>query len=102
MQIEHWQKEFEQLFDSLKKMKAKEILLENNLKKTSNSLKIALDKVENQENELNELKNQIKILKLATALASDEKDIESSVLKRKVTEYIKEIDQCIAMLKGGI
>lgn len=102
MQIEHWQKEFEQLFDSLKKMKAKEILLENNLKKTSNSLKIALDKVENQENELNELKNQIKILKLATALASDEKDSESSVLKRKVTEYIKEIDQCIAMLKGGI
>lgn len=47
-----------------------------------------------------ELNNKIKIIKLAQNISSDTPDEnqEVSELKRKINEYIREIDNCIAML----
>ena len=47
-----------------------------------------------------ELNNKIKIIKLAQNIGSEKtgEDLEISELKRKVNEYIREIDNCIAML----
>ena len=47
-----------------------------------------------------ELNNKIKIIKLAQNISSDTPDENQEVteLKRKINEYIREIDNCIAML----
>jgi len=62
-------------------------------------------KIENQElksavkvrdEQLSNFKNQIKITKIADSINPEDGSI--SELKRKVDEYIREIDQCIAHL----
>jgi small-conductance mechanosensitive channel len=46
-----------------------------------------------------ELNNKIKIIKLAQNLGTEtSENIEITELKRKLNEYIKEIDSCMAML----
>ena len=47
-----------------------------------------------------ELNNQIKIIKLARNIGSGEifEDLKTTELKRKLNEYIKEVDKCIEML----
>ncbi len=49
--------------------------------------------------ETEELNNKIKIIKLAQNIRSDNSENgELTELKRKINEYVKEIDYCIAML----
>ncbi|HLP21925.1 MAG TPA: hypothetical protein VK174_16545 [Chitinophagales bacterium] len=73
------------------------LLLKNNeLEAEVRRLKDSLDEKE-QKNE--ELLNKIKIIKLAQnmgAPGTENPDVKE--LKRKVNEYIKEIDHCITML----
>lgn len=48
-----------------------------------------------------ELNNKIKIIKLAQNLGqSSAAGLEVTELKRKLNEYIKEVDNCIAMLNA--
>lgn len=56
--------------------------------------------LENEVLKNNELNNKIKIIKLAQNISSGGVDESQEVaeLKRKINEYIKEIDNCIAML----
>jgi hypothetical protein len=60
-------------------------------------LKTALDAELSKTQELN---NKIKIIKLAQNISSAGPDENGEVteLKRKINEYIREIDNCIAML----
>ena len=60
-------------------------------------LRQALD---NEGRKNSELNNKIKIIKLAQNISSDTPDENQQVteLKRKINEYIREIDNCIAML----
>ncbi|MGB1248188.1 MAG: hypothetical protein ACPG4Z_04835 [Chitinophagales bacterium] len=46
----------------------------------------------------NELQEQIKMLKLAKSIGGENISEEKTDLKRKINEYIKEIDKCIALL----
>lgn len=52
--------------------------------------------------EIEDLNNKNKILKLAKNISADKNDsteIEKNTeLKRKINDYIKEVDKCIAML----
>ena len=50
-----------------------------------------------REQEIEDLQNKIKILKLAKNISGEETG-EKTELKRKINEYIREIDRCIAML----
>lgn len=61
------------------------------------NLRLSLDTEARKNIELN---NKIKIIKLAQNISSDTPDENQEVteLKRKINEYIKEIDNCIAML----
>ncbi len=80
------------LKDQNRKLAAKTETLENEL----NTLKQQLEK-EQQEKE--ELRDKIKIIKLAQNLGSSNNDDAGIVeLKKKLNEYIKEIDHCITML----
>ena len=61
------------------------------------SLRLLLEAEQGKTSELN---NKIKIIKLAQNISSGkpDKNQETTELKRKINEYIKEIDNCIAML----
>ena len=56
--------------------------------------------LEAEKRKTDELNNQIKIIKLARNIGSGElfEDLNITELKRKLNEYIREIDKCIAML----
>jgi hypothetical protein len=64
-----------------------------NLKKENHELKAA---VKARDEQLSNFKNQIKITKIVDSINPEDGSV--SELKRKVDEYIREIDQCIAHL----
>lgn len=67
------------------------------LEKEMKELAVAL---ESEKRKTDELNNQIKIIKLARNIGSGEmfEDLNVTELKRKLNEYIREIDKCIEML----
>lgn len=52
--------------------------------------------VQNRDNQLESFKNQIKITKIADRIHPENGDVAE--LKKKVDDYIREIDKCIAHL----
>ncbi len=90
--------------DAIEEIKKKfNLLLERNkdLPDLSSTLKNELSKLkeesEAKDNELNELKDKYKILKMSKKLDGDETQ-NSKELKLKINEMVKEIDKCIALL----
>jgi hypothetical protein len=80
------------VFEDNQKLLAKNKALEAELK----ALKLALEQQTSLSNELN---NKIKIIKLAQNIGSPgSENADITELKRKINEYIKEIDHCITML----
>ena len=88
------------LIDKARKLAAENVklrLLNGQLEQEVKDLK-ALVEVEAGKN--TELNNKIKIIKLAQNISSANpaENQEVTELKRKINEYIREIDNCIAML----
>ena len=74
------------------RLASKNLELENEIKSIKHSLEVEVRKND-------ELLNKIKIIKLAQNIGSIEKEsADVTELKRKLNEYIKEIDHCITML----
>jgi chromosome segregation ATPase len=65
----------------------------NSLKTENQDLK---DSIKGREEQLSNFKNQIKISKIVDNLNPEDESV--SELKRKVDDYIREIDKCIAYL----
>ncbi|MCE2936139.1 MAG: hypothetical protein ACK5V5_11980 [Cyclobacteriaceae bacterium] len=93
----------ELLKSSLNGLERKILVLLNEHKGLKDELKSL--KIENQDlrqsirlrdDQLSNFKNQVKITKIVDHIHPE--DSEVSELKRKVDEYIKEIDKCIAYL----
>jgi len=81
-----------QLNEQNSKMKAKLETMEAGMRKLNDSFEAEAKKN-------SELNNQIKIIKLARNIGStDSESADVKELKRKINEYIKEIDHCITML----
>ena len=77
------------LINEQKNLRSKNILLEQQKKELEDQL--------NARNEqIHSFQNQIKISKIAGSVGADRKD--ASELKKKIDEYIGEIDRCIAHL----
>lgn len=81
----------------------KELLEENarlkNDKNDLNSVNLALKKeLEDKNKAIEDLTQKVQTLKLAKSISGDEKPQETTELKRKINDYIKEIDRCIALL----
>ena len=81
----------------------KELLEENarlkNDKNDLNSINLAMKKeLEDKNKAIEDLTQKIQTLKLAKSISGDEKPQETIELKRKINDYIKEIDRCIALL----
>ena len=79
-------------------------LLEENtlLKNEKNDLNISnlalIKEIEAQKALIEELNEKLKMLKLAKSISGEEEPKEKTELKRKINEYIKEIDRCITLL----
>ena len=68
-------------------------------KELENEVKTLKQSQEEESKKAAELQNQIKIIKLARNIGSEkENGTDKTELKRKINEYIKEIDHCVAML----
>jgi len=88
------------LIDKARKLvdqNAKLRLVNGQLEQEIKDLRLLLDAEQGKTLELN---NKIKIIKLAQNIGSGgpDENRETTELKRKINEYIKEIDNCIAML----
>ncbi len=92
LQIEGLTQKAKRLIEQNRKLLAKSDSLEEEVK----ALKLRLD-AEVLKND--DLLNKIKIIKLAQNIGSpDMADTDMKELKRKINEYIKEIDHCLTML----
>ena len=65
------------------------------LKGENTSLK---DVIKGKEQQISDFQNKIKISKLVDSIGADEND--GSELKKKIDDYIKEIDKCIVHLSS--
>jgi chromosome segregation ATPase len=77
------------LINEQKNLKAKAILLEQQKKELEDQLNARNEQIQS-------FQNQIKISKIAGSVGADRKD--ASELKKKIDEYMGEIDRCIAHL----
>ena len=90
--VEDVKKKVVHLVEQNLKLVAKNHELESEIKSLKHSL-------EEESRKSDELLNKIKIIKLAQNIGShDAENADVAELKRKINEYIKEIDQCITML----
>ena len=85
------------------KNKVKSLLEENTLLKNekndlNNSNLAFIKEIDAHKATIEELNEKIKMLKLAKSIGGDEEPKEKTELKRKINEYIKEIDRCITLL----
>ena len=78
-----------------------EIALLKNEKNDLNSSNLALKKEMGLGKALvDKLNQKLQTLKLAKSISGDDKPQETTELKRKINDYIKEIDRCITLLNG--
>ncbi|MFT4969554.1 MAG: chromosome segregation ATPase [Chitinophagales bacterium] len=77
------------------------IALLKNEKNDLNSSNLALKKeIELEKTLFDNLNQKLQTLKLAKSISGDDKPQETTELKRKINDYIKEIDRCITLLNG--
>jgi len=90
--VEDVKKKVVHLVEQNLKLVAKNHELESEIKSLKHTL-------EEESRKSDELLNKIKIIKLAQNIGShDAENADVTELKRKINEYVKEIDQCITML----
>ena len=73
-------------------------LLKNDKNEMINTNLALVKEIDDQKRELEDLNQKMQTLKLAKSIRGDDKPQETKELKRKINEYIKEIDRCIALL----
>jgi chromosome segregation ATPase len=87
---------------SIEKKLVKLVDQQDNLKQTNVSLRKENEDlkalVSKQTEQISELENKIKMLKIAKSL--EQTGEGNTEVKRKITEFVKEIDKCIALLNG--
>ena len=86
------------IHNQVKKLLEENARLKND-KNDLNSINLAMKKeLEDKNKAIEDLTQKIQTLKLAKSISGDEKPQETTELKRKINDYIKEIDRCIALL----
>ena len=68
-----------------------------NEEKMASQLKILDEEKRNLQNEINQLQEQVKLLKLAKQLEGDSVQ-DTKEVKLKINEMVREIDKCIALM----
>ena len=93
------QQKIESIIDKTKKLAEQNNKLLSKNEELEREAKILKLSLEAEAKKTDELLNKIKIIKLAQNIGSPETEsTDVTELKRKLNEYIKEIDHCITML----
>lgn len=74
------------------------IELKNELEQLNNANLALLKDADKKNNLIKELNEKNQMLTLAKSIGGEEEPLKKTELKRKLNEYIKEIDKCIALL----
>ena len=92
----------DQIYFSVRKLLDRQQALEQEKTELQEENRALQEKVEAEQARVAELERQLKMLKLARQIGGndDEANEHKAELKRKINEYIREIDGCIAMLKS--
>ena len=100
--MDNYSKRIVELHAKVRKILAHQHSLELEIKELKEENKRFEGTIQGKNAEIEELSNKNKILKLAKNISADKNDsteIEKNTeIKRKINEYIKEVDKCIAML----
>jgi predicted RNase H-like nuclease (RuvC/YqgF family) len=100
--MDNYSKRIVDLHAKVSKILAHQQILEQEVKKLKIENQQFEVKIQEKEAEIQDLNNKNKILKLAKNISADKNEsteIEKNTeLKRKINDYIKEVDKCIAML----
>ena len=88
------------LIDKARKVWEQNVKLKLNQSQLEQEIRDLKRQLEEEVRKNEELNNKIKIIKLAQNISSEApgENQEATELKRKINEYIREIDNCIAML----
>lgn len=82
-----------------RKMRERLLAAETRLNKAEEEMVQLKERLQLLETEKQQLEEQIKIIKLARNIGQNDKDkADVTELKRKINEYIRELDSCMAML----
>ncbi|MBN2745970.1 MAG: hypothetical protein JXR34_04525 [Bacteroidales bacterium] len=84
------------LHSRAKRVAERNLYLEGENKNLQKRLKEAENEIHKRNSEINELKHQIEIIKIAGSITSETSDKGS---KQKIAELVREIDYCITLLK---
>lgn len=100
--MDNYSKRITVLHAKVTKILAHQQSLEQEIQKLKNENQQFQINIQEKNAEIEDLHNKNKILKLAKNISADKNEsteIEKNTeLKRKINEYIKEVDKCIAML----
>ena len=87
------------IIEKVNKLKESNSLLHAHNQTLETEIKGLKEKLLAETERIEELNNKIKIIKLAQNIGTtDKENADITELKRKINEYIKEIDHCITML----
>ncbi len=94
---------YKEKLDSIEKRAQQLVAAHVQLKDKYNSLKAEhselMDLLKEQGAQLEEMENKLKVIKVAKQLGASPDD-DKNDLKKKINEYIKEIDKCVALLNN--
>lgn len=94
---------YKEKLDSIEKRAQQLVAAHVQLKDKYSSLKAEhaelMDLLKEQGAQLEEMESKLKVIKVAKQLGASPDD-DKSDLKKKINEYIKEIDKCVALLNN--
>lgn len=89
------QADIQRIQGKLKELLQQQQLLNNQNKQLQASLTASQQKIREQQQRVEELQQQIAVLKMSPAQLDQQ---DKKELEKKINQYIKEIDRCIAQL----
>ena len=96
--MDNYSKQIDAILKKVSTLSTKHSKLKSENHNLSASNKQLNEELESKNKTIDELKNQLNVLKLAKGVTVE--DGEKKEMKKKVNEYIKEIDKCLAMLNA--
>jgi len=89
--------QFQQIEDKLRKLLSRHADVQQRLTNAQDQIKALEAKLEEKDQQIKNFQNQENIVKIVDTIAGN--PANSTELKLKINEYIREIDKCIAYLR---
>lgn len=91
-------KKLEEISEKAEYLNKRSQELLNTNKELKRQLRDLEDSLQTKEEELENVQTQYEVLKLARSMEGGVNNEETELLKKKINEYIREIDQCLKLI----